>query len=42
MTKKIEWVIEVGGHYYTGYGKTVAEAKADAMRVALLTKWGQI
>lgn len=39
-TKKIEWTIKVGGFYYTGVGTTVAEAKADAMRVALLKKWG--
>lgn len=41
MEKKVKWVIEVRHSYFTGYGKNVAEAKADAQRQALLHFWGQ-
>lgn len=34
------YTIEVGHTYFTGYGKTVAEAKANAQKEALLVKWG--
>lgn len=42
MTKKITWVVEVRGRLFKGEGQTIADAKADANRKALLSFWGQI
>lgn len=32
--------VKVGNTYFTGYGKTVEEAKVNAQKEALLVKWG--
>lgn len=39
--REFTWVIEVRHKFFTGHGYTVAEAKADAQRQALLHFWGQ-
>ena len=39
--KEVTWTIEVRHTSFTGHGWTVAEAKADAQRQALLHFWGQ-
>lgn len=39
--KQFTYVIEVRHHYFTGVGRSYAEAKADAQRQSLLYFWGQ-
>ena len=39
--REFTWVIEVRHKFFTGRGASIAEAKADAQRQALLHFWGQ-